>query len=165
MKLNETTDVKLVLNPEKALADLRTEVADHAGKIEGEKIRISNYMEASLTGTSGLKIADASPTKQLIDMNGTTQWVWNVKATEGGKQKLLLTLNVIFESAKEEKRFSVRTFEEEIAVNVSWNDSISEFVSKNWQYLMGTLVIPLVGWFAHRRWKAENGNGVKPPTS
>ena len=130
-----------------------------AGAKEGASIRVSNRMEARLTGP-GFQITAVSPEEQAITSRGSTQWNWDVKAITAGKQQLHLTLTALFTVEGKDTRRAIQTFDRTIDVQVKWGQRIAGFVVENWKWLWTVIVVPLapVIWRARKRWTGDAPN-------
>ena len=168
MELEDTRRVVLVLAPQpgnaqSAEAKLKRELAERAQKapekklesktkIETESAKYSSFMEAKLTG-QGFDIKPITPERQPVSSTQETRWSWDVKAVSAGDQELYLALNAIFEGSGAEKTRTVTTFSKPIRVKVSWASSIGSFFSKNWQWFVTVIFIPILAWAGPRLWK------------
>lgn len=112
--------------------------------------RISNRMEATLTGL-GFAIKSQTPEEQAVSGLVPTRWSWEVKPVEKGEQYLNLSLLAIIEVDGEETQFVVKSFERKIPIHVTTGQILEDFVSENWKWAWGALLIPLVGYLLKRR--------------
>ena len=156
MSLEETRQIQLVLGPAQTRDQLERMIRA-AGKVQSEEIKISDEMEANLSG-SDFEITKVTPEKQAISRQEVTEWKWDVKAVQSGNHRLHLTLNVILQIEGDKVPRAIRTFSKEINVHVTWSQSISRFVSNHWEWLGATLVIPLATWLWSRRRKNSTRN-------
>jgi hypothetical protein len=148
--------VELRLSLGKAVAQLEGELrgapSDH---VEGAGVRVSRRVEALLTAPkSDFEITPISATEQLLGSDDDVSWRWDIKALDGGTKYLHLTLNSIVTVEGATTRKTVRSFDEQIEVKVSWPGRAEDFVAKNWQWLWATLLVPLAGW-AWRRLRPD----------
>jgi hypothetical protein len=60
-------------------------------------------------------------------------------------------LSAIIKFQGEEKIRTIRTFEREMLVKVSFRKRVVTFVGKNWQWLWTALVVPVAGWLWKRK--------------
>ncbi len=149
MELNEKRGIQLLLSLKETFPELKKKI-EEAGEIRQQQIRVSQIMTASLKG-SGFKIEAISPALQLINIDGTTEWRWEITAIEPGVQKLYLSMDAIFNHNGKDRPYTVQTLSEEIKIVVTWQQKVSVFVGENWKWLWTTILVPLLGWLWERR--------------
>jgi hypothetical protein len=88
----------------------------------------------------------------MISREVNTEWQWEVKARESGKQNLHLTLTAIVGSSKR----AIRTFDEVITVEVTATQRLTNFVQNNWQWLWAVIVAPALPVIWKTRKRAKN---------
>jgi hypothetical protein len=147
MQLEDTAEVKLILGPGHDLKEL---IATLNKDAEGANIRITDRMEAHLSGT-GFKIIPVTPELQAVSRADLTSWQWDVKATEKGHHLLHLTLTAVFDLGGSLTPRAMKTFDRTIEVNVTVGKRIADFGHDNWQWLWATLLVPVGGWFLKKR--------------
>jgi hypothetical protein len=143
LRLGDAAVIQLLLSLSKPLDDLRAELRE-IGEREGARIRVAPLMEARLTG-SGFRVEALTPEIQPVGRRTDTEWSWEVEGTEGGSQRLHLSLAALITVEGERTPRAVRTFDREIEVNVTVNQRITGFIGHNWQWLWAALVVPLLG--------------------
>ena len=141
--LGDPAVIQLLLSLSKPLGDLQAEPRE-IGERQGARIRVSPVMEARLTG-SGFRIEALTPETQPVGRTTDTEWSWEVEGTEGGSQRLHLSLAALITVEGERTPRAVRTFDREIEVNVAVTERITGFIGDNWQWLWAALVVPLLG--------------------
>jgi hypothetical protein len=168
MNVGETRTVVLVLTPDVTKAedtekDLKKDLEKRSEQsprkklgsttaIQTEKSQFSRFMEAKLSG-QGFEVKSITPERQPVTNNQNTEWKWEVKAAASGEQTLYLAANAIFEIDGQEKVRSINTYNKVIrvaTVTVPFTEKIGTFISAYWQWIVGTLIIPLLGWGATR---------------
>lgn len=154
MYLGDSEVIQLLLSQQLSIEELRQSIRA-AGETEGYSIRVSNKMEARLTG-SGFKIEAILPEIQAVAAAKTTEWKWKIEATKGGSQELHLTLSALLYVDEQPTPYVIRTFERTISVHVTLFRRISSFVAGNWQWLWTAVLIPVVGWIIHKRKRKRN---------
>jgi hypothetical protein len=90
MNLDDTVIIELILNLIKPIEKLKQQL-NAAGEKQGERIRVSEEMEAHLTGTN-FDIKPVTKENQGISLIEDTKWKWTVKPTRAGRQTLHLSL-------------------------------------------------------------------------
>lgn len=149
MKLNEKQGIQLLLSLKETFPELQKKIEEE-GEIRRQQIRVSQIMTASLKG-SGFKIETISPALQVINVEGTTEWRWEITAIEPGVQKLYLSMDAIFTLEGKDRPYTVQTLSEEIEIFVSWQQKVTVFVAENWKWLWTTILVPFLGWLWERR--------------
>ncbi len=155
MQLDQVRSLQLALSPTKTIEELKQAIGE-PGPVETAQIKISDYMEASLTGP-GFEITPVTPARQLVSQTEDTVWKWDVKAVREGKQRLNLTLNVIIDTGGKERLRALRTFSKDIEIDVAFSYRVKLFVEDNWQWLWAAIVVPLAVW-CWRRWSSKKVN-------
>jgi hypothetical protein len=129
---------------------LKRRVGDGAA-IQVEAIRVAPVMEATLEGEPAFAVNPLTPQQQAVGAAAPTEWKWTVTAKQDGVHPLHLGIVVILNVEGERTPRSLPVLDRDIVVDVTASQRIAAFVSNNWQFILGTLVIPLVGWFAARK--------------
>lgn len=112
--------------------------------LTGEIVRISPTMSCELIDPSGglFKIIPITNKIQIIEKNSYTKWEWNIIPLKKGNHKLVMSVDIIFENNKK----NIEVYEDVIYVysNETFIEKVVVFFNKNWQWLLSTLLIPLV---------------------
>lgn len=158
ISLADKAQIQLLLSIQQSMEELRgLIVAD--GNQEGATIKVSNQMEARLTGQEGsFKILKITPEEQAVGSIGTFEWKWEVEPLMPGVHTLYLSLIAHFSVDGVPTRKSIRTFEKKIEVEVSSGQWVLQFLEKNWQWLCTTILVPaaVLLWTQRRRlWKGQ----------
>ena len=151
MRYEQPQAVELLLSPSLSVADLQAQLQQKAGA-ESAQVRISNRMEAQLTGR-GFAIEALTPDLQAVTSQQATRWKWEVTPTEHGQQTLHLALSARLDVAGRDTPLVVRTFDREILVNITIPQRVSSFLEKNWQWLWAAVAVPIAGYLWKRRRK------------
>jgi hypothetical protein len=151
MNLQDTETIQLILSLNKPIDELR-QLIEAQGEKEGARIRVSNQMEARLTGLN-FKITAITPEKQAITEKELTKWEWEIKPEKTGHSYLHLTLTAILTVEGISTARAIRTFDKTIDVNVTWRQKTAGFLLQNWQWLWAAIIIPIAGWLWRRRKK------------
>jgi hypothetical protein len=81
-----------------------------------------------------------------VSRSAPTEWRWSITAQEGGTQALHLTISAIITVDGERFPRSLNVLDRVIEVDVSAAQRLAMFVDGNWQWVMGTIIIPVVVW-------------------
>ena len=163
MRYAQPQPVELLLSPSLSVADLQAKIHQKVGA-ESAHIRVSNSMEAQLTGT-GFTIQALRPGLQAVTSEQITRWKWEVTPTEHGRQTLHLTLSAHIDVAGRDTPLVVQTFHREIQVNITVPQRVSGFIQNNWQWLWAAIVVPIAGFLWNRRKKRWVKPKAKPKRS
>ncbi|MPY88574.1 MAG: hypothetical protein GEU99_11675 [Luteitalea sp.] len=150
MRYQQPETVELLLSPSLPIAQLQSQLEQQAGA-ESAKVKISNRMEATLTGT-GFAIQAQAPDLQAISSEGTSRWRWEVTPTSHGSQRLSLVLSAHIDVAGRDAPLVIETFNRRIEVDITVRQRVSSFVQNNWQWLWTALLVPIAGYLG-TRWK------------
>ncbi len=150
MKYKQPQLVELLLSPSLSIAQLQEQL-DQIQDAESARVRISNRMEAQLTGR-GFTIQALTPHLQAITSE-TSRWRWEVTPTEHGKQRIYLALLAHIAVAGRDAPLVVRTFDRTIEVTITPSQRVSGFVQDNWQWLWTAVFIPIAAYICRRRKK------------
>lgn len=156
INLKETSQIQLLLSLQRPMDKLREEIAA-AGEREGARIRVSNRMEARLSGPN-FRINAITPEEQAVGSIGTVEWKWEINPTATGRHSLHLTLTALFNVDGAASRRAIRTFDKTIDVEVTAGQWASDFFENNWQWLWAAILLPIAGW-TWKRWKRNASGG------
>ena len=158
MRFGETRAVALVASPELDPSTLSKELRTRIGgndAIAVDTLQIAPVMEAQLEGASAFAITPLTPLRQPVSRASATEWRWSVRANETGTHALHLTINAVITVAGEAYPRSIDVFDRTIRVDISSSQRIAMFFENNWQWLLGTIAIPLAVWFWSQRKKEK----------
>jgi hypothetical protein len=148
LDLREETEVELLLSLQHSVEQLKRRVA--AVGRGGAKVRISDEMEARLTGL-GFEIEAVTSERQIVSRSRVTEWKWVVEPTRTGVLHLHLTLTALVTVNGERSARSIRTFERTLTIRVTWQDRVTGFLAGNWQWLWTAIAVPVALWVIRRR--------------
>ena len=149
MKRSDTVTIQLLLGLAQKINEL-SKMITAEGEKEGAKIKVSDRMEAHLSGPE-FDIMPITPEEQAISHVDTTEWKWRVKPKTVGKNDLHLTLTAKFDLNGAQTQRAIRTFDKTITVTVTPGDQIKNFALNNWQWLWAAILVPIAGWIWNKR--------------
>ena len=153
MLLGESRTITALVSPAFEANRLGEELKRRVGSraaIQVEAIRVAPVMEATLEGEPAFAVHALTPQQQAVGAATPTEWKWTVTAKQDGVHPLHLGIVVILNVEGERTPRSLPVLDRDIVVDVTASQRITGFLSDNWQFILGTLAIPLVGWFAAR---------------
>lgn len=141
---------------------LRIAAKNHAaGILEGltegvtstaEQEHITPVMEARLDGGAGVDVQALGKDAQSVAGGGFAEWRWNVTPKKSGSQRLTVSIiaHLTYPDGHDVPK-TVRTLTRKVEVSANAGDSIRTFIASYWQWLMTTLIIPIVLFLYRRR--------------
>jgi hypothetical protein len=85
-------------------------------------------MEAHLSGV-GFKVEPITPERQAVTASERTEWRWQIEPTRTGRLSLHLTLSANLDVAGRSVPRTMRTFEHDIEVEVTWSERTKLFLA------------------------------------
>ena len=155
----ESAVIELLVSLQEAEEELRQAIRA-AGPIETAKVKVSPYLEASLSGI-GFSIEPVTPPRQLLSPSQRTQWRWNIEPTKAASLELTLTLSALFTVDGQQSTRAIQTFERTITVDVPITHRVTDLVIANKELLFTLLIIPAAGWL-YRRYRSKTPSDDKP---
>jgi hypothetical protein len=163
--LGENARIELLVSLKQAEDELRQAVRA-AGPVETAHVKISDQMEARLTGL-GFRIEAITPERQAVTRGEPTQWQWQIEPNRSARLELHLTLSALIEVDGVPATRAVRTFERTIQVEVPLIHRVTDFLVSYDQLLLSFVLIPVVGGiYRHVRKKKRSAaaNEETPPS-
>jgi|GEM_PF-1087714 len=160
LNIEDTARIQLLLSLQKSAAELKSQIEGTA-KIESATIRVSDRMEAELSG-SNFEITAITPKEQAVATEGDVEWKWEVKPKSEGRHQLHLTLTAILSIQGKDTRRAIRTFDKFIEIEVTSTQKIVGFFEKAWQWLWAAILVPIVGWFWNKWISKRETQEAKP---
>jgi hypothetical protein len=155
MGFRESRTITLIASPEMNQESLGARLRERIGggdPISVEALQIAPLMEARLEGASAFEVIPLTPGRQPVGRAAPTEWRWNVRANEAGTQTLHLTIDAIVTVDGERFPRSLNVLDRRIEVEITAVQQFGMFVESNWQWVAGTIVIPLgVWWWTNRK--------------
>ena len=153
MDFQQSKVIELLLSPSKSIEELQKEL-ERNKKTEGDRIKISNQMEAQLSGRNFL-IEALTPDVQAVGRERTTRWAWEVTPTDHGVQPIHLTISAHIAVNGTDRPLVLRTYDRHVEVEITTSQHILGFLEKNWQWLWAAILVPVATFFWRRLRKAH----------
>jgi hypothetical protein len=115
-------------------------------------VHYSPRMQAELRGQA-FAITPRTPEEDRgVSGAEPTVWRWEVTPKEIGTHVLALTISAVIPVNGEAVRKAYPVLDRRIEVKSKWAERMAGFVGDNWQWLLGTLLIPaFVYWWKNRK--------------
>lgn len=149
MQLGERRIIQLLLDPRQTIPALLGREVSEPGRVESARIRISESIEARLSG-GAFDIHPVTPELQALSAESATEWKWEVQPKESGRHRLFMTINAVIEESGQKR--TIRTFDREIQVYVP-PTAMQRAVSKSsaWTPIVLIAVLIVLFFFVRRR--------------
>ena len=154
MNFRDTAVIQLVLGLKAPIDELKRMI-EATGEKEGAHIRVSDRMEARLSGPN-FAITAITPEIQAVSQSDITEWKWEVKPSSDGRHYLHLTLSAILSVEGASTPRVIRTFDKVIEVEVAWHQRVGYLLEKNWQWMWAAILVPVAGWLWKKNKKSKS---------
>ena len=147
--IKETIEVRITRDEMKkieaaAMAKLATGLGKGVPTIK--PIRLEDRMKVSLHGGEDFDIKSVTDEEQYLKQEGFNQWIYDVIPLKSGNKRLrLLVVQRVLKDGKEE-RIPLNPLERTIVVKVNIPYTVGKVWEKNWQWVIGTLLVPFIVW-------------------
>lgn len=152
INFEDTAIIQLLLGLATPTDELK-QMIQAAGEKEGASIRVSDRMEARLSGPN-FAITAVTPEVQAVTRTAVTEWKWEVKPRSEGRQRLHLTLSVLINIDGAATLRAIRSYDKEIEVEITWDQQVGSFLRNSWQWLWAAILVPVIGWL----WRRKKGS-------
>jgi hypothetical protein len=159
MKVGRADTVRVRISRDQA-ADISKGLPAEGHATEHDAIAVSTSMKVQLFGDPYFDIKPLDDTEQLVTNRGFTEWSFTVVPLRSGRLPLHVRITAIVRAAGIEKTKDFPVKDEIIQVRVSPMAAVGSFVSKNWQWLWSTILVPLALWLWNRRRKNKKDDSA-----
>lgn len=160
IKLRITKEKGKEVNKTLVIGEREIPIADPniESKVTIENIRVERTMTTELLSEDGaFTITPLNTDKQIIEDESYTEWGWIVTPLKSGKTYLKLIIKIKIEADGETSYKDIVVFDKDIEVKTNLKHGVKGWVSQYWEWLMSTIIIPLVIFFYKRREKKKEG--------
>ena len=120
--------------------------------ISVESIRVENTMSADIISENGtFQIDTLSTSLQDIDKTGYTEWEWEITPLKAGNDLLKLIVRVRVKTDDGLTYKDIIVYDKTVMVKSNTKFVITRFISNYWQWLITTIIIPIIVWLFKRR--------------
>ncbi len=166
MKVGNTYNIKLRISKDNnkiqlISGDRNITISDTSIKsiVTIESIRVEPIMSAQLVSDeNSFEIKSLSTEVQNIEQSGYTEWQWLIKPLKGGENFLKLVVKVRVKEDGQEFYKDITVFDKKIPVKSNTIFTVKSFLSQYWQWIMTTIIIPLIIWFYKKRSEDKKNN-------
>lgn len=131
-----------------------------SSKFEIRDIEVSSGMRVLLYDPEpeGSKNFDISTKDEVLFVSSdrNTKWLWHVKPLKKGTHTIIIKVfATVYDKRGTEREISQEVFKEKIQVEATPSFTFTKFFKEHWQWLFGTLLIPIFVYFYRKREKKE----------
>ncbi|WEM43501.1 hypothetical protein PTW35_06835 [Photobacterium sp. DA100] len=160
LNIEESSIVILKLSLNDTIEQIK-ELIDEAGQLYGATIKVSDRMEARLSGHN-FQITAITAETQAVSKDQNTEWKWEIEPKVEGSHRLHLTLTALLEIDGHNTPRTIRTFSQKITIKVTTAQRIKLFFNNNWQWMWAAILVPVIGWLWSKR-KASSSDKSQSP--
>jgi hypothetical protein len=164
MQVGKSYQIKLRITKEKGkevnktlvIGEREISIADPSidSRVTIENIRVERTMTAQLLSEDdAFKVTPLNTDKQVIEDGEYTEWGWVISPLKSGKTYLKLIIKIKIEADGEINYKDIVVFDKNIEVKANVSLGVKSWFSEYWQWLMTTIIIPLVVFFYKKRKK------------
>lgn len=146
--INSPVVGNLIISFDKTVDCLIDEIGTETAS--GERIQVSRIIVATMR-SSGFEITSITPERQALSLTRDTRWKWELKPIAEGSHTVRLSIVAVVIVDDYRTEHHLRTFTHEIEVEVSKRDRYSSWFYNNWQWIVSTLLIPIIIFCWRRR--------------
>jgi hypothetical protein len=93
-------------------------------------------------------IRPLSTEDQPLRRGQVARWEFDVTPLRGGLRRLRLLASMRIKVEKKDEVVDLPSYESEVKVRVAPVRAVGQFCKRNWQWIAGTIAIPLIVWIA-----------------
>lgn len=159
MVKKKTYTIRLRINRD--TTDKSILVVDDNEKMESTTIKTTSKMEVLIVDPSppenkSFEIVKSNDDKQIVDDDSYTEWIYSVTPLRSGNLKLNIIISIVRDNNKKQI-----VYFKDIIVKSNPGADVIDFIKKYWQWMISTLIIPLVVWWWKNRKKKRVGRPKK----
>jgi hypothetical protein len=114
-----------------------------------DTLEITPLMRVALTADpKDFSIQVLSTQDQLVRPRSVARWDFDVTAQRSGLHRLRLLASMRVKAESKDEVVDLPSYESEVRVSVAPIHAVGKFCGKNWQWIAGTVAIPLLVWTA-----------------
>jgi hypothetical protein len=121
-----------------------------------EGITVSQYMKVVLEGKNFETKIQGGEEAKTVEPGKPTIWTFWVTPKKSGRQTLILTVFITYIVEGLPMHTDVKVYEYDVSVKVNPPYTVMKFLMGNWQWMAGTILIPIVLWL-FVSWKKSRG--------
>ena len=142
--IDDDIEVVVKINPSISIDQLKEHLPE--GQQITQNIQISRIVEVKLE-TRDFNVINLTPHRQIIMGDQDTTWKWSLKPLSNGPNKeIKITVTAIITIDGEKAERYLDTYIGKVNVNITTKQRITKWLSANWEWAWGSLLIPIAGF-------------------
>jgi hypothetical protein len=143
---NITDDVRveLLISLVKEANKLALDLSE-SGKQFAAPVFVTRTVAVTLTAPD-FEVKAVTPERQILNRTDNTTWLWTLKPKSVGKHKIDVGIVAIIKLDHEETEYQIKTFKKTVEIEITATQIIVAWFSKYWQWIVSTIVLPLLLW-------------------
>lgn len=150
--ISDDVRVELLISLQKESERLALDLSE-SGKRFSAPILVSRVVAATITAPD-FEVKNITPERQILSKTDNTTWLWTLKPKNVGKHKIDIGVIAIIKLGNEETEHHIKTFKKTVEIEITATQIVFAWISKYWQWLASTIVIPLLLWAYKNRKKS-----------
>jgi hypothetical protein len=143
----EKNKIQLIDGNDMPISDIRVD-----SKIVIASLKVEPIMSAKLiTDSSKMTVQPVSTEAQDIDKEGFTEWTWRLTPKSSGNILLRIVVNIRQNNEGDMIIKDIPVYDDIVLVKSNVAFSVRDFISKYWQWIMTTIIIPFIVWFYNKK--------------
>lgn len=152
--INEDVRVELLISLQKEAENLIHDLSE-SGKHFSSPIIVSRILSATVTAPD-FEVKNITPERQILSKTDNTNWLWTLKPNKVGVHRIDIGVTAILKMDNEETEYQIKTFKKTVEIEITPAQIIFGWISKYWQWLASTIVLPLLLWAYKSRKKSTD---------
>jgi TolB-like protein len=149
MRVGRTDRVEVRLGDENVAVEALRHGLQGRGTPRIDNLEIAPLMRVAVTAEpKDFTIQALSTHDQFVRPGIVARWDFGVTPLRGGLRRLRLAASMRIKIEGKDEVVDLPSYESEIQVSVAPVRAVGQFCGKNWQWIAGTVAIPLVVWAA-----------------
>lgn len=146
MRVGDVATISFVL-PRPFVERLTREISGSSGASNA----VTGEATVAVLGGSRLQVTPYRNPTQSLFSEALPEWRFGLEATRAGSEEITLSVQIELSALSGASHRAIYDLASQVQIQSSLTRTILSFVQDNWQWIFGTLLVPLVAWLLRRR--------------
>lgn len=146
--IDEIIKAELLIDTHKDLKELLNNIKIEGAEISSQ-IKASKIVFAKLNAPY-FEVINLTNEEQPLNEENSTQWLWQLKPLKSGIHEINLTITALVKVDDKTSTYHIKTYDEKVTIEITPKQILINWLEKNWQWLISTLLLPLGIWYYKR---------------